>query len=80
MNPDLNSLKRFAIIQDDKSRKTWLWNERSGAWLACTEEEFEPLKVLADTLRHHQNPSVVLMTIALEALKSKIDDEAQELE
>ena len=80
MNPDLHSLKRFAIYQNDKTRETWMWNERSGVWLVCSEEEFEPLKVLADTLRHHQNPSIVLMTIALEALKSKTDDETQEPE
>jgi len=80
MNPDLHSIKRFAIIQDDKTRKTWLWNEKDKRWLACTKEEFEPLKTLADTLRHHENPSIILMAIALEALKSKIDDETQEPE
>lgn len=73
-------IHHFAIIQDDTTRRSWIWIEKESRWQQCGQDEFEPMLVLANYLRNHNDPEEVLRVLCKEGLKLKADDETQEPE
>ena len=73
-------IHHFAIIQDDTTRRSWIWIEKESRWQQCGQDEFEPMLVLANDLRNHNDPEEVLRVLCEEGLKIKTDDETQEPE
>ena len=71
-------IHHFGIIQDDTTRRSWLWNEKESRWKECPQDEFEPLLVLANYLRQHDDPEEVLRVLCEEGLKIKTDDKTDD--
>jgi len=61
----------FSIIQDDKTKRSWLRHENDGEvkLTVCPEKDFPYLRLLASLIRHSENPSELMEYVVQEIQK-----------
>ena len=57
--------KPFRLVQNDKTRESWLWFLEKEDWHKCNEEEFDALKSFAQNLEEAEDPLMVLHYVSL---------------
>ena len=58
----------FSIIQDDKTKRSWLRHESNGEvkLTVCPEKDFPYLRLLASLIRHSENPDELMKYVVQE--------------
>jgi len=58
----------FSIIQDDKTKRSWLRHESNGEvkLTVCPEKDFPYLRLLASLIRHSEDPSELMEYVVQE--------------
>ena len=58
----------FSIIQDDKTKRSWLRHENNGEvkLTVCPEKDFIYLRLLASLIRHANNPNELMEYVVQE--------------
>ena len=50
----------FAIFQNSRTMQSAIWSKEYGKWIQCRSNEYAPLAIIVNLLRHSPNPQEVM--------------------
>ena len=68
----------FAIFQNSRTKQSAIWIGSKGEWIDAQEREFEGLRLVANTLRDADDPTIFMRQLINEIQQIKEDDKGIE--